>query len=182
MKALLGIGLAIALSVAAVGRAEAASITGDITFGGTLNPATDLGTTNAVDFNNPALVTFSDGDLSAIAFGANATFTDFTFDPFVGSVVPLWSVGPWAFDLESVNVNQQTAIFLGLSGSGTLHGPAGFDDTPYIWSFSADKTGAIAFSATNTNVPVVPEPVTLSLLGVGLAGAAMARRRAAKKA
>jgi hypothetical protein len=180
MKALLGIGLAIALSVAAVGRAEAATITGDITFGGTLNPATDLGTTNSVVFNNPALVTFSDGDLAAIPFGANATFTNFTFDPFVGSVVPLWSVGPWSFDLEDVHVGEQNAIFLGLSGSGTLHGPAGFDDTPYIWSFSADKTGAIAFSATNT--PVVPEPVTLSLLGVGLAGAAMARRRAAKKA
>ena len=50
MKRFVMLGLAMLLSVAMLGKAEAVLITGDITFGGTLLSTLDLGTTNDVDF------------------------------------------------------------------------------------------------------------------------------------
>ena len=78
-----------------------------------------------------------------------ATFNDFQFDPFVANN-PLWTVGGFSFNLASVTINTQNSVSLVLLGQGTITGPAGFDDTPYGWSFSADRTkGTVAFSATN---------------------------------
>lgn len=179
MKFLVGMGLAIALSVATVGRADASTITGTITFGGTLNSATDLATTDSLDFNNPAVVTSTSGDFAALLFTL-ATFTDFTFDPFPGTgVIPLWFDGAYSFDLTSITSVTQNADGLLLKGQGTMHAP-GKDDTPYRWSLSADSTDVVAFSATNAPIPA-PEPATLSLLGLGLAGVAAARRRRSAK-
>ena len=60
MKRFMMLGLAMLLSVAMLGRAEAAPITVKIpTFGGTLLPTLNLGTTNDVVFNpDPAFPTF----------------------------------------------------------------------------------------------------------------------------
>ena len=58
MKRFMMLGLAMLLSVAMLGRAEAVPITGSITFGGTLLSSLNLGTTTVVDFDpQDAIVT-----------------------------------------------------------------------------------------------------------------------------
>ena len=180
MKRFVMLGLAMLLSVAMLGRAEAVLITGDITFGGTLLSTLNLGTTTSVDFNpQTAFVTsVTPGSPldTTIDAGNLATFNDFQFNPFVANN-PLWTAGGFSFNLASVTINSQDARSLVLLGQGTMTGPAGFDDTPYDWSFSADRThNTVAFSATNATSPV-PEPGSLLLLGSGLIGLVWLRRK-----
>lgn len=181
------------------GPAFAAPITGKIGFGGNASPV-DVNGDPLLNFDgavgidvesNLALVLLgsTDGSFSAVPAGTLATFNDFTFDPAVVPVKPLWSLNSgsisFSFDLTSITVLPSPGDnFITLSGSGTLMG-TGFDDTEASWSFSGNTTTndtEFVFSADNT-VPQaqVPEPATLLLIGTGLlaAGGMAMRRRAA---
>jgi hypothetical protein len=188
---MLSAALGLALAPAA---AQADPIVGSVGFGGAFIPTPGPGldtTTTGLDFQNPALVTAATGDYAG-TFGETVTFTDFTFDPFSGTVSPLWTFmsggKTFSFDLESVALEDHGTNFLFLSGTGTLH-MTGKDDTPASWSFSADHaaTSGIFTFSSNSGVPggegegAVPEPATLLLLGLGLTGAAsrIARRQKA---
>ncbi len=179
-KAVRNVSLGLVTSMALSFPAFAAPITGDISFGGVLNAATNLATTTVVDFNNPTVITFTSGDFlgQGLTLGSLATFNDFTITPF-STVTPLWTAGIFSFDLESVSIVNQEAANLTLKGTGTMKA-AGFDDTTFVWSFSADRTGVIGFSATNS--VQVPEPASLALVGLALAGVGLATKRKARAA
>lgn len=114
------------------------------------------------------------------AFDNPVTFFDFAYGPFVGPQT-IWegtaSVGPNAgtqlsFILENINVDYETSNLAALSGMGTL--TDGVDSVQGMWNISANQGGGTFSWSSST---AVPEPGTLALLGLGLAGLGAARRR-----
>jgi hypothetical protein len=166
--------------------AQAAAITGEIHFAGLWQPLGGSGTATAtgVDFGSGfQIVLVGTDDFAAVPAGTGASFQNFTFAPFPGSVpvVPLWSFSDggvdYSFDLTAVNVAFQSATEIALRGSGILHA-TGFDDTAADWDFTGNS-GSVLFSFSADNV--VPEPTTIGLLGLGLVGLAGAGTKKARR-
>jgi hypothetical protein len=182
MKNYLGTFAAVSLLLV-TGAVSAAPIQGDIIFSGTWDAKAADGTTDApiataahIAFDSVSVL----GAIGDFSGAADPTYTNFTFDPFVGPIAPLWTVVvgnvTFSFNLESVTTGLQTATQLSLTGIGTIFAD-GFDDTVFNWTFSGDSTGALlSFSASSFNVD---EPSVVGLLGLGLIamGAVGVRRR-----
>lgn len=173
--------------------AQASPIAGEIHFAGMWAPSggASAGTATGVDFVRFQLVLDGTDDYAGLT-GTGATFQDFTFAPFGGPVVPLWSFSSggllYSFDLEKVVVVYQDSTQLGLRGSGVLHivdtdlsdGDSGRDDTPSTWDWTGNQ-GSRLFSFSTDNV-AVPEPTTLGLLGLGLIGLTAAGKKQTRNA
>ena len=181
----------VALSLTA-SAAMALTISGGISFAGDATPAPagnwgDATGVNFADTPTNARVSSVSGSYAGVPSGAIAgqlaTFSDFTFAPSLDpNPVTLWTFDfdgrTYSFSMDTVSIANQSTNFLDLTGYGTLS-ITGFDDTRGVWRFTGQQAGSPAtFSFSSSNEPVA-EPGTLALLGLGLLGVGLARRRKA---
>ncbi|WP_207540258.1 hypothetical protein [Sabulicella rubraurantiaca] len=129
-----------------------------------------------------------------VTAGDIGTIQDFIFAGFTGPITDFFTVGGLSFDLANLTVTQYTipalspqsqpTDYLLINGVGVLRA-LGFDDTPGTFTFSGQTdglnlAGTFAFSGGSAAIPVaVPVPAGLSLLGAGVLGLALLRRRSA---
>jgi len=177
--------LAIVAAAAGVGllsSAQATPITGMLNIGGTATfDTTSLATAHSATFSDAIVLGGNTGDFAGFTVGTPVVMASYTFDP---STITngLWSVNGFTFNLLSSTVEQRTATFLSVSGTGIITGPPGFDPTPGVWAFSTQNAGGgphdtFSFSA-NTEAGAVPDGgMTVALLGAGLMGLAAFRAK-----
>jgi hypothetical protein len=160
---------------------QAAPIVGSMDFGGTVTyDTTSLATAARVNLWNSSFVLQDSGNFSSISPGTTVTMAaPWIFNPST-STPSLWSVGGFKFDLTSCVITSQSSTFLNITGVGIVSGN-GFDPTPGTWSFtSSDSNGQPQTTFGFQAQAAVPEPGTITLLGVGAGGLISARRRRGK--
>ncbi len=175
-------------------QAGAVPITGTIDFAGqaTFNTMSLATATQVINFrpftggpNNTAAITNATGSF-ATTITPGVTFASFPniyiFNPS-SPVTPLWTAGGFTFNLTSSTIVTQNSASLMITGVGILTGPAGFDPTPGIWSFTTQSSGgapsaSFSFSADAAAVP--DGGSTVALLGVALLGVVGLRRKLAR--
>jgi len=169
--------------------AHATPIAGDIAFGSfgqyDLTGGTDLATNTGFDFINAnnAVVSAASGDFATFAPPAvtYVQFYDFSFAPITPGTV-LWSfsdgMNTYSLTMQSGSIEAgRTATNVTIKGTAIISGLPGFESTEGTFIFQASNSGS-SFSF-DSNAKTVPEPATLLLLGTGLVGAALYRRRRA---
>ena len=153
---------------------------------GDLVPGQDFSGPGTVDVAPQSMVVLTGtivGDFASYLDGFDiGTHADLTYDPFV-AIPNLWTVtgslmaGEFAFTLETLSIDFQSASQLDLSGTGTITHPD-FDATPFDWEATFQSLSQTAsYSASTQQIPELPEPSTLTLAALGLLGVLACGRR-----
>ena len=163
---------------------QAAGITGNITFTGTVSldkpsagTATMVTAWSGLGLGGLPQVQNADGDLGTFATPGHAvTFSAWSFNS--GVLPSFWSVDGFTFNLASSSIINQTSGAVSVDAVGTISGHS-FDPTPGTFHFTTQDPSAaekFSFSAAAT---AVPEPATLMsfLSGSSLLGAFLFIRR-----
>ena len=152
---------AVALLGAGVITIEAAPITGSITIkGGAHLDSTSANTATKVtgwlngSGAKPTVASRSGSFTAYVGVQDTVTMTaPWNFNS--GSLLGLWSVGNFTFDLTASSIIQQGNGFLSVRGTGTITGN-GFTATSGTWRFSTQNpsaNGVFSFSASTTATP-----------------------------
>jgi hypothetical protein len=166
-------------------QAEAALITGDITFTGSValdsasaGTATMVTAWSGLGLGGLPQVQSDDGDFATfVAPGDSVTFhvpSSFT----TGAIPSFWSVDGFTFDLTSSSITTQGPGAVTVDAVGTISGHS-FDSTPGTFHFTTQDPSANALFSFSAASSAVPEPATMiSLLsGSSLLGAFIFIRR-----
>lgn len=169
-------------------------ITGELGMGGNYLSvdenwgAVSLGYATGIDFDpNLFIVNGATGSFSGIA-SSIGTIEDFQFDPGLGirdgfggvtsvsTIANFWAIDNFSFELTSVTkLSSSTSTFLDLQGTGVIRS-TGFEDTLGSWIFTGENNGG-TFTWSAGTTQTVPEPALIALIGVGLMGIVVSRRR-----
>jgi hypothetical protein len=178
------LGSFVLVAALAFSTSASATIVGQLDFAGVWDPIdaagneTSIGAATGIKFRDDtypillALGVFSHLD------GQNVTIETQQFQ-FAGPFpFTLWSAagGSVRFDMEDLTVVFQNANMLDLAGTGQVFVDGQAFDGRYLFT----GQGALGFSfSSSTEARAVPAPAGLGLLGLGLVGFALVRRRAA---